>query len=315
MSTTRRAASGPHAGDARSTQQSSSTQTGREPVVLRYEKYQDTIPVRSVESEENGRQLTGVQHYLHMMSQLGLNGKPSLDHIDYRRLEGAQNTTSPTGTAEDKTSPHLPPTSSTTPTLPSPPTTLPTYKEPIYIGTSSNPALFLSILRIAQHNLPSLDFSSALNHLPNTHTSDTLPRLYPSAPGNLAPPPFLDASDTPARTNDANLHVAFLPSFYRDGRHCIGYFEMLASSRGAKKVGACLFAPCLEEELRRYGLVEYLQDREDHGVQGMRRVGAGRGYWVDKDTVEEYEEWGLVWRVVQRVWEARLGFAMGALEA
>lgn len=60
--------------------------------------------------------------------------------------------------------------------------------------------------------------------------------------------------------------------------------------------------------------MEYLQGREEDGVESMRRVGAGQGCWLDKDTVEEYEEWRLVWKVIEKVWEGRLGFARGELE-
>ncbi|KZM19430.1 hypothetical protein ST47_g9416 [Ascochyta rabiei] len=308
MPTTRTADQDPRAGSFRSTQKASSPQAGGVSVVLRYEKHQDIIPVNSVENEENRQQLTGVKHYLHMMSQLGLNAKPSLDHIDYRSLGGAQDATD---TVFDETSSHIPPT---TQPLPSPPSSLPDYNQSIYFGTTQNPVVFLSILRIAQHNLPSLDLSSALNHLPNMHASDTLPRLHPSAPGNLAPLSFIDALPALPRTDKVKIHVAFLPAFYADARHSIGYFEILLSPRGAKKVGVCLFSPCAEEDLRRYGLVEYLQGRDDDGAEGMRRVGAGLGYWVTKDTVEEYEEWSLAWRIAQRVWEGRLKFARGVLE-
>ncbi|KAJ4353152.1 hypothetical protein N0V95_003624 [Ascochyta clinopodiicola] len=294
----------PRARSLRSAQKAPAPRADNEPIVLRYEKHQDTIPVRSVESEENQQQLTGVKHYLHMMSQLGLNAKPSLDHIDYRSLGVTREATT---TIEDKPSPHIPPATQT-------PSSLPSYTQPIYLGTTQNPKVFLSILRIAQQNLPTLDLTSALNHLPNTPASDALPHLHPSAPGNLAPPPFVD--DLPAlhRTDRAKIHIAFLPAFYADARHSIGYFEVLHSARGGKKVGACLFSPCVEEELRRYGLVEYLSGREDGGVEGMRRVGAGTGYWVSMDTVEEYEEWEMVWRGVKKVWEGRVRFARGSLE-
>ena len=278
------------------------------PIVLRYEKHQDTLLVNSVEIEDNRRQLIGVKHYLHMLRRLGLEAKPSLDHTDYRNLAEYHDA------SENDPSPHIPQSISTTLAPPTPPPSPSVYNYPIYSGNTKNPAIFLSIVRIAQHNLPSINLTSALNHIPNIHPLDTLPTLHTSAPENLAPLPFLDCTFAPKRPNDTTINIAFLPHFYSGTQHSIGYFHLLTSSHGNKKVGTCLFTPCTEEDLKRYGLVEYLKGREDEGSRGMRRVGSGHGCWVDKDTVEEYREWSLVWKIVGGVWEGRLGYSRGELE-
>jgi hypothetical protein len=261
-----------------------------------------------VEIENNAQQLVGIEHYMHMINRHGFHAKLSKDQVQQPNL---QNDTEPPDIFGDNDQPQVPHSPRT---HPAPPSCLSNYKQPIYSGTTHNPSIFLAILHIAHQNLPSTNLTSALYHLPNLHSKTTLPCLRPSAPGNLAPSPFLDNDSTPKKPNDTDVQIAFLPEFYSNSRHALGYFEALLCSRGHRKVGACVFTPCTEGDLRRYGLVEYLEGREDDGIEGMRKVGARAGCWLEGAVVEDYEQWSLVWKVVSGVWEGRLAKARGELE-
>lgn len=288
---------------------------GRPAVVeLLFNTYQNTLIVNSVEEESNRQRLAGMEHYRHMMNINGYDAKPSLDRVVGGDSGASQDDMSTSDIFDNDVEPDTLTGSSTRGTQPALPASPSSYSQPIYSGTTHSPVVFFSILRIAQQNLPSLDLTSALNHLPNIHPGDSLPQLRLSAPGNLAPVPFIDNNAPPQRSNDADISIAFLPTFYSDARHALGYFEVLPNTHNSKKVGVCLFTPCTEDDLRRYGLVEYLTGREDEGVEGMSKVGASEGMWLDRDVVEEYEEWSLVWKVVSGVWKGRFDKTLGEFE-
>lgn len=289
-----------------------------QPVVLRYEKYQDDMPVKSIEGQEQG--FTGVRHYSFMQRQKKLDSKPSLDHIDYRDVGGPSDNPS-----HDLFEADLDPPTYTGP--PSPPLNTVTYNQPIYIGTTHNPSVFLAILRIAQLNLPHMNFVSALNHIPNVAPKDSLPVLISSAPGNLAPIPFLDTTRPEKRIEDVDISVAFLPYFYDQGkRHGIGYFETIHDYKRGNILGTACITPCSEEDLRCYGLVEYIDPKDlmgmiglpdEGGVEGvdwMSEVGVCGGKWLEKDTVEDWEEWRRTFRTCAVAWENRMGLLRGQLE-
>lgn len=294
---------------SRSVIQNATVEEVYEPEVSRYEKHQHTIPIKSVEVNSIRRQSQGYEHYQRNMSKVNLNAIPSLDQIDDRDCGNSDH-----NTMHDSAEPQPQHTSPCASTHPLPPVSPEHYDQRIYSGRTHNPAVFLAILRIAEHNLPSVDQRSALNHLPNVRPTDPLPNITVSAPGNPAALPFIDLTPLPLRANDLGIQIAFLPTFYSDTRHCVGYFEVFLGPRGRKKIGNCLFTPCTEEDLRRYGLVEYLEGREGGGVEGMRRVGSRQGLWYERDTVEEYEMWDSIWQVVERAWGARLGYARGERE-
>lgn len=285
------------------------------PVVLRYERYQDTIHVNTIESEgsQQAKISAGAKHYVHMHQQKGLTSKPSLDGVDYSAL----------ARLESDSPPHNPLAMDVPqkpwPRAPAPPSPSTAYSEPIYSGTTRNPAVFLAILSIAQTNLPSLDLVSALNHIPNIAPSDALPDLIPAAPGNLAARPFLDTrAPRSKREGDADINIAFLPDFYDRGtRHALGFFQIQRCPRKGRLLGTAFFTPCTELDLRKYGLVEYVDDADEvgeGGVDTMSRVACEEGEWRDRDTVEEYEEWKLMYRVASVAWEAKLGLMRGDQE-
>ena len=281
--------------------------------MLRYEKHQDTIAVNSVEETQHLPPLTGVEHYLHIFHRKGHDLKPSLDHIDYGKLERPPDDYSLFEVLEDNLTPQ------TAHGAASPPPSPASYAQPIYSGTTRNPAVFLSILRVAERNRPDLDLVSATNHIPNIRPTDLLPPLFPAAPGNLAPQPFLDTTyPYLKRDGDVDMAVAFLPHFYNGGeRHAIGFYDVLTCHRRGRVLGTAFFTPCSEEDLRRYGLVVYVESWDDGDVQGleeMASVGCCEGGWVERDTVEEYEEWRMVLRVASVAWERRMGLLRGELE-
>jgi hypothetical protein len=123
----------------------------------------------------------------------------------------------------------------------------------------------------------------------------------------------------PRREDDEEIHVAFLPSFYDRGeRHAIGFFAICSGLVQGRTLGNAFFTPCSEEDLRRYGLVEYMDDWKgtgEYGVQAMTRVGCLDGRWVDPDTVEDYDDWKLVFQVASQTWERRMGIVKGRNEA
>ena len=213
---------------------------GLPPVVLRYEKYQDMIKVNSIEEKSTRPRYTGVQHWQHMMSKMGQDLKSSLDHIDYRDAEGPQDGPSDTSEDSDEPSPYAsqgPPSSSSSPG---------SYDLPIYSSTTHSHTVLLTILRIAQRNLPKLNLLSAMNHIPNLLSGDQLPTILPSAPGNLTLPAFLDKSAWIKQFGDLDIHVAFLPYFYdHELRYAIGLYHALNDPLRCRIVSTCFFTPCI----------------------------------------------------------------------
>ncbi|KAJ4984009.1 hypothetical protein SVAN01_10503 [Stagonosporopsis vannaccii] len=286
------------------------------PVVLRYEKYQDVIHVNSIENEDNQQAppTTGVKHYLLVHYQRGLISKPSLDHIDYAALSRSQSSTPTFSFDMDPPPMHL------HPRAPSPPSPPSTYASPVYAGHTHNPAVFLAILTLAHGNLPSLNLVSALNHIPNMAPSDTLTLPASSFSSSelhtSVTQPFLETcSPRPKRDDDEDINVVFLPYFYDNGtRHAMGFFQIGRCPLRGRVLGTAFFTPCTEGELRRFGLVTYMDEEGEGGVEKMRRIGCEKGAWRERDTVEEWEEWKLVYRVASVAWETRMGLMRGEIE-
>jgi hypothetical protein len=213
--------------------------------------------------------------------------------------------------------------------LPIPPDTLSAYEEKIYKASTSNPAVFLAITRLAQHNLPFLDFSSTLSHLPNHPPTDPLPKLVPGT----------FCADVPSknRSSDTSMHTLFLPEFYKNGRHALGFYTFQAPAHQASNPAKALFqsiknvvfTPCTTTDLETYDLVEYLYTGKKGKGKGKGKaavkgcadslkwkcVGAREGQWLDQEVVEEYEEWSEGVRIVRGVWGRRVELCCGAEEA
>lgn len=279
-----------------------------QPILLRYERYQDDMPVKSIEAQEEG--FTGLRHYEFMRKYNNLDSKPSLDHVGARDLDAH-----PDADALDEADTDAPAFTG----APTPPLNINAYTQPIYRGTTHNPAVCLAILRIAQRNLPGTNFVSALNHIPNIRPADPLPALVSTAPGNLAPAPFLDWQRPTKKPDDKGITVAFLPSFYGD-RHAIAYWQYVHDFKRGVVLGSACIAPCSEAELRRYGLVEYIAAEDlaaigaRDGVEAMRSVGAEDGFWLERDVIEDWEEWRAAFRTCAVHWERRMKLVRGAHE-
>lgn len=290
------------------------------PVVLRSQKQRDNIPINSIEEHSHSPSLpTGIDHYMQKLREQDLDTKPSLHHTEYKAPANKSSDTEPHDLALTPPTPHTPHSPHTTMTAPKPAHSPKHYSAPIYTGTTHNPAIFLSILSIAQSNRTDLDITSALNHIPNIRPTDRIPVLRPAAKGNPAPQPFLEHGVVPPkRDGDDDVTVAFLPHFYDAGHaHALGFYSILHCPLRGKVLGTAFFTPCSEADLKRYGLVEYVDPQDGFGgggVETMSRVGCLRGEWVERDTVEEYDEWKLAFRVASVTWEGRVQLVKGATE-
>jgi hypothetical protein len=201
--------------------------------------------------------------------------------------------------------------------LPSPPPSMSDYDAHIYKAHTANPAAFLAIIRLAQRNLPFLSWEGAINHLPNHSPADPLPKLEPGT--------FADDVVHTKRHNDTQITILFLPDFYLDGRHALGFYTFAPpahpSSNPAKalfqSIKNVVFTPCTTSDLEVYDLVEYVGSAAKgmRGVEKMKCVGARGGKWLDQETVEDYEEWSEGVRIVRSVWERRVELCCGGEEA
>jgi hypothetical protein len=154
--------------------------------------------------------------------------------------------------------------------LPKPKFNRPDYDWPIYRARTTNPAVFLAIIRIAEKNLPFINFDSAITHLPNRAVNASLPIL----PFNTAPnrkwkgkekAVFTEDLPYEKKKDDQLMTILFLPEFYKDGKHAIGYYD-IAPGRDksmrleAENVVQLLCTPCDTEDLVRWGLVHWVYD-------------------------------------------------------
>jgi hypothetical protein len=286
-----------------------------------WDSHQDDIIVETVEKGRRPTsQIAGAADYIHQLSQ-----KADYDHIttdfdEYRRNFTKEEDLPKFDNSEQDEGREWEEQAEIDYTvIPSPLEAMSEYDERIYKASTSNPAVFLAINRLAQHNLPFLNFDGAINHLPNHPPADPLPAL---APGTFT-------ADVPHtnKSSDTSMTILFLPSFYEDTRHALGFYTfappLYRSSNPAKalfqSVQNVVFTPCTSCDLETYDLVEYLQGREKKGksrnAEAIRCVGAREGRWLDEQTVEDYEEWSEgVW-IVRGVWERRVYLCCGGEEA
>jgi hypothetical protein len=264
-----------------------------------WDDYQDNAVVNSVETARVG-QLNGVEHYRQLLSERTEHKHICSDFEEYRRYGKVREDVIVEEEEEEVVASGLGPRFDYT-KPPTPPTSLAAYQQPIYKARTRNPAVFLAIIRIAQVNLPFLDFKSAINHLPNLPHNATLPTLPPKQA-------FTDDVPHAPRSTDTEMTIMFLPQFYQDGRHCIGYFniEPNLNSPTRQYTKTCLLTPCLTADIHKYHLVE----RQEK----MDALGSREGAWVSADVVEEYESWSLCWKVASSVWETRIGLCRGVEE-
>jgi hypothetical protein len=287
-----------------------------------WDSHQDDIIVETVEEDGRrpGSQRAGAADYIHQLSQ-----KADYEHITTNFDKYRRNSTKEADlpqyddSEQDEGREWEEQAGIDYTVIPSPPEAMSDYDERIYKTATSNPVVFLAIIRLAQHNLPFLDFDGAISHLPNHPPADALPTL---TPGTFAADlPFLN------KTTDTSMTILFLPSFYEDTRHALGFYTFAPpahlSSNPAKtlfqSVQSVVFTPCTSRDLETYDLVEYLQGRQKKGnsrnLEAIRCVGAREGRWLDEQTVEDYEEWSEGVRIVRCVWERRVYLCCGGEEA
>ena len=154
---------------------------------------------------------------------------------------------------------------------------------------------------------------------------------------------FTDDLPYKEKKDDQLMTVLFLPEFYKDGRHAIGYYDIAPGRDKSLKLEAenvvqLLFTPCDTEDLVQWGLVHWIYDaasidearaldddavkkeQEEAGKERfqskgteepggeldaelMEYVGARGGKWLTVGTVEDYDGWAEGFRVVRRIWE------------
>lgn len=244
--------------------------------------------------------------------------------------------------------------------LPKPRTSRPDYLEYIYRATTTNPAVFLAILRVAERNLPFINFDSAITHLPNLLPNARLPAIptlsallsnpsesfkasksttttsgQPEKKGKHRQPAFVEDTPQGKRKGDMEMTILFLPHLYEDGRHAIGYYALApeadpdAKQLNPEDVVQILFTPCTISDLVEAGLLEWTPidpdlkersddkngkdgrgrkeedagDEEELDIEYIEHVGARGGEWLERDVVEDWEEWCRAFRVARRVWE------------
>ncbi|KAI4606312.1 hypothetical protein J4E83_010120 [Alternaria metachromatica] len=174
--------------------------------------------------------------------------------------------------------------------LPKPRCNRPNYVEYIYRATTTNPAVFLAILRVAERNLPFINFDSAITHLPNLLANSRLPGIpalsslssdpstpstpsAPSAPfessdqprkkGKHGQPAFTEDTPHEKKEADTAMTILFLPNLYEDGRHALGYYALAPEADPATKqlnpedVVQILFTPCGISDLVEARLLEW----------------------------------------------------------
>jgi hypothetical protein len=271
-----------------------------------WDDYQDDIVVNSIEGDLDqylSRSLLGAEHYKNEISRRKDYRHPCVHFDEYRvigqRAENPLDTEdSNDSDADVKPVPHELVEKAYLPTPNE------HYNENIYKASTTNPAIFLAMARIAQKNIRFLNFTSALNHLPNLSPDARLPRLIK---GEFT----ADIAHT-AKDMDIKFTVTFLPKYYGDEHHAVGFFTLERDPNPAStRVWArtCLFTPCSIKDLEEYGLVEW-------GLNGKRggkiaAVGSRDGAWLDSDVVEDWEEWRTCEMIVGNVWGKRVKTCRG----
>ncbi|EOA89105.1 uncharacterized protein SETTUDRAFT_105409 [Exserohilum turcica Et28A] len=278
--------------------------------------HQDDIVVNSVEAGTVKRR-AGVGHYLHKLSLVKGHAHICIDIDEYRRNRPSQSDSPVAGDEEgevkqeDYDNNNKPEYGCRYFEAPIPPHRKEEYNFHIYKCTATNPAIFLAIARLAQRNLRFMNFDSAINHLPNLHPTSRLPKLQPNVTAEKIPHDQEEGFHDP-------VTIIFLPSFYHDGRHAVGYYtfsppnsnraldKSKALMRGFKQI---LFTPCNVQELEDLGLIAYepcVAGQSPSNKKQVQSIGAAGGKWFRCEVVEEWDDWSESFEIVARVWQRRL---------
>ncbi|KAF2854102.1 hypothetical protein T440DRAFT_268344 [Plenodomus tracheiphilus IPT5] len=271
------------------------------PAAYPWDSHQDAV-VNSTELPGPQPALTGIAHYRQVLQTQRTYPRICTDFVaDCQHTSGrgtALNATLNLDDATHSTRHSAPDPSITYATRPVPPPSHDDYTSLIYYATTTHTPVCLSIIRIAEKNLPFLSFTSATSHLPNLAPSDPLP---PLPRGTFTG----DIPYSPLPT-DVTIYIAFLPEFYEDMRHALGYYVLSPENMAEPvrhRITACVFTPCTTRDLEDWDLVLYLEGEEEKDIHGMDVVGVKGGEWLDP--VDDEAQWGVVWWVLER-WEKRV---------
>jgi len=261
--------------------------------ILPTDSHQDDIVVNSIEIKQYGDS-AGATHYVECLSRHENYDKISITFDEYR-TNGRDFKSLPNfdryrnecpATKREATIDYSkPPTGHASEYL----------THPIYKGQTKNPLVCLAIIRIAQTNLPSINFNSALDHIHNIRPTDPFPQL----PKNGQ---FADDVKYIPRAGDSSIKTIFIPEYYLDGRHALGFYVRIQSS-----IASVLFTPCTDEDLNRHGLFK-LAAGEDHGTWEETVVAVNDGKWFSKAEIGYWRP-GFNW--VSDYWASRLKLIMG----
>jgi len=182
------------------------------------------------------------------------------------------------------------------------------YTHPVYKGTTSDPMIPLAIIRIAERNLPFINFDSALNNLPNLGAGEKYPVWRDDVD-------FIDKNTAhDRRSTHDRICVVFLPDYYIDGRHAVGFYTRKQPS---KRFAAMLFTPCTVADLNAAKLWTLVAEDSAGPVDGSAwedvLVGVGAGQWFHGEMVEENETRNAV-VAVEKEWTLRLKLTLRELE-
>ncbi|KAF1972265.1 hypothetical protein BU23DRAFT_644653 [Bimuria novae-zelandiae CBS 107.79] len=197
------------------------------------------------------------------------------------------------------------------------------YSSPLYEGRTSNPLVALAILHIATKNLPSINFTSAIAHLPNVGPQTPAPRFPPHMPD--AELPFLDtATQWTGEEGDQQIMLLFLPNYYVDERHAVGFYTRKAVSG---RLCHIVFTPCTTQELSLAGLLDpvdpglTIADFRGYDVGVVEGgvpweqldVGVKGGEWLDRGNVGDRAVWENAEDIVGVEWVIRVRIAVRAI--
>lgn len=164
------------------------------------------------------------------------------------------------------------------------------YAQPIYKSYTYNPLVALAVIRLAQKNLPFVDFSSDLHHLPNVGPG-TFPPQFPHMEDERMP--FLDKTVMwRVLENYQVIRVVFLPRYFTDGRHALAFYTRKEPSR---RLCSLVCAPCTTAEIRLAGLLDILPFARDLPSSDIDNDVIGEDYallhWNDVEIGGTGGEW------------------------
>lgn len=113
------------------------------------------------------------------------------------------------------------------------------YHEPIYKSMTYDPLVALAITRIAEKNLSSINFDSALDNIFNVGPNTK----YPIRRDNIR---VLEHHSYQRNLMERPIRIFFFPNMYSHGCHCIGYYTRKLPSQ---QLCSAVFTPCTDADI------------------------------------------------------------------